>query len=242
MNGARAVPRVAAVAVVALAAGGCTAAAWRDRAHDFAQIFELTGSVGPGLGVSLRATEALQVGAGYFDGATLGFVDGRVAAIKEHRSELGISLLHAYDYRRESRELLAVRHADYADPGYDPYPFSWQTQSDRHDADVGFNVNLAIVGVGATIHLDELADFVAGCFGFDLLHDDAFGRPVDDLRRQAASLDASKRDRAFDALKRRGEAIHGYAIYSARSTRPDFQRRAMDEVAKDLAQSEKRPP
>ena len=55
-------------------------------------------------------------------------------------------------------------------------------------------------------------------------------------------LDASKRDRAFYALKRRGKAIYGYAIYSARSSRPDYQRRAMDEVAKDLALSEKRPP
>ena len=238
MNGARAL----LVATLPIVTSGCTAGAWRDRAHDFAQIFELTGSLGPGLGVSLRATEALQAGAGYFDGATLGFVDGRVAAIKEHRSEFGLSLLHTYDYRRESRELLAVRHADYSDPGYDPHPFSWQTQSDRHDADVGFNLHLAIIGIGATIHLDELADFVTGCFGFDLLHDDAYARPVDDLRRQAASLDPSRRDRAFDCLKRRGEAIHGYAIYSARSSRPDYQRRAMDEIAKELEQGGKREP
>jgi hypothetical protein len=232
--------RARALLIATLAgASGCTAGAWRDRAHDFAQIFELTGSVGPGLGVSLRATELVQVGAGYFDGATLGLVDGRVAAIKEHRSELGVSLLHTYDYRRQSRELLAVRHADYADPGYDPHPFSWQVQCDRHDADVGFNLNLAIVGIGMAIHLDELADFVAGCFGFDPLHDDAHGRPLDEVRRQAASLDPSRRDRAFDCLKRRGEATHGYAIYSARTARPDYQRRAMDEVAKELAEGAK---
>jgi hypothetical protein len=232
--------RVLCVAGVALVADGCTAGAWRDRAHDLAQIFEFTGSIGPGIGVSARATELLQVGAGYFDGSTVGIVDGRVAGLREHRSEIGLSLLHVYDYRRESRDLLAVRHADYSDPGYDPYPFSWQVQSDRHDTDIGFNLNLAIVGVGFTFRIDELFDFVAGCFGCDPLHDDAFGRPLDEVRRQAGSLDAAKRDRAFDALKRRGEATHGYAIYSARVSRPDFQRRAMDEVARDLANSETR--
>lgn len=231
------------VAGAALLAQSCTAGAWRDRAHDLAQIFEITGSFGPGLGVSVRATEAIQVGAGYFDGSTLGLVDGRLASMKEHRSEVGISLLHVYDYeRRDSRELLPVREAGFADPGYDPYPFSWQSQSDRHDTDLGVNLNLAIVGVGFTFRIDELFDFFAGCFGFDPLHDDAYGRPLDEVRRQAASLDATKRDRAFDALKRRGEATHGYAIYSARSARPDFQRRAMDEVARDLAKSEKREP
>jgi hypothetical protein len=234
--------RVVCVAGAALLACGCTAGAWRDRAHDLAQVFQLTGSVGPGLGISARATELVQVGAGYFDGATLGLVDGRVAALKEHRSEVGLSLLHVYDYRRESRDLLAVRRAAYSDPGYDPYPFSWQAQSDRRDFDLGFDLNLAIVGVGFTFRVDELFDFVAGCFGFDPLHDDAFGRPLDEVRRQAASLDAARRDRAFDALKRRGEATHGYAIYSVRSARPDFQRRAMDEVARDLAKSEKREP
>ena len=39
-----------ALLIVTLAgASGCTAGAWRDRAHDFAQIFEVTGSLGPGL-------------------------------------------------------------------------------------------------------------------------------------------------------------------------------------------------
>jgi hypothetical protein len=233
--------RALGVAGAALLAGGCSAGAWRDRAHDLAQIFEVTGSVGPGIGVSVRATELLQVGAGDFDGSTLGLVDGRVASMHEHRGEVGISLLHVYDYeRRDSRELLPIRQADYADPGYDPYPFSWQTQNDRHLTDVGVGLNLAIVGFGVTFRIDELFDFLAGCVGFDPLQDDAHGRPLDEVRRQAASLDANRRDRAFDALKRRGEATHGYAIWSARSARPDFQRRAMDEVARDLANSETR--
>jgi hypothetical protein len=225
--------RAAALGAAATLAGGCTSGAWHDRAHDLAQILDLTGSVGPGLAVSARATEAVQAGFGYFRGETVGMMEGRFTAASVRRKEFGVSLLHVYDYTRESRDLLAVRQAALPDPGYDPYPFSWQLDTDRRPLDVGFDVHLAIVGVGATFRIDELWDFVAGCFGFDLLGDDAFGRPLDEIRRQCASLDSATRDRAFDALKRRGESTHGYAIWSARGVSPDFQRRAVEEVLRD---------
>jgi hypothetical protein len=225
--------RALALAAAAAAAGGCTAGAWRDRAHDLAQIFEFTGSVGPGLAVSARATEVAQAGFGWFHGESVGVIDGRFTAVSEHRDEFGVSLLHVYEYRREGRDLLAIRHAGFSDPGYDPYPFSWQLDADRRPLDVGFNAHLAIIGIGMTFRVDELWDFVAGCFGFDPLGDDAYGRPLEEIRRQCASLDSVTRDRAFDALKRRGEATHGYAIFSANGVCPDFQRRAIEEVSND---------
>ena len=62
------------------------------------------------------------------------------------------------------------------------------------------------------------------------MRDDAWSRDLDTIRRQANSLDAKARNRAFDALLRRGEPIHGYAIYTAPDVRPSYQRRAMDVV------------
>jgi len=225
--------RALALGAAATLAGGCTAGTWRDRAHDLAQIFEFKGSVGPGLAVSARATEVAQAGFGWSRAETVGMIEGRFTAASERRTEYGVSLLHVYEYRREGRDLLAVRHAGLSDPGYDPYPFSWQLDADRRALDVGFDVHLAIVGVGATCRLDELWDFVAGCFGFDPLGDDAYGRPLEEIRRQCSSLDSVTRDRAFDALLRRGAATHGYAIWSARGVCPDFQRRAIEEIAND---------
>ena len=224
----------------AVLAGGCTAGAWRDRAHDLAQVFGCTGSIGPGLAVSARATELAQAGFGWSRAESLGLIDGRFTAASERRTEFGVSLLHVYEYRREGRDLLAIRHAGYSDPGYDPYPFSWQLDADRRALDFGFDVHLAIVGFGASVRPGELWDFVAGCFGFDPFGDDAWARPLDEIRRQCASLDSETRDRAFDALKRRGAATHGYAIWSARGVRPDFQRRAIEEVAKDASDDNER--
>jgi len=216
--------------------GGCSAAAWKDRGHDFAQIFEGSFSFGPGVAASVRVTELAQIGAGSADVVSAGLKDGRFATDREQRSELGVSLIHTYEFRRDqTKQLLDVRHPYFVDPGYDEFPLSWEMESDRHDLDVGFNLHL-FVGVDAACHLDELWDFVAGCFGFDPLHDDAYARPIAELQRQALSLDAARRDRAFDALLRRGEPVHGYAIYTASDVRPSYQRRAMEEVQEDLAE------
>jgi hypothetical protein len=230
-RGARTTARAAGGLLLALS--GCTAAAWRDRAHDLAEILDVSASLGPGWAASVRATELAQVGFGSLRGESAGVVSGRLATASEERSEFGVSLLHTYEYRRRSRELLDVRQPYFSDPGYDPYPFSWQMETDRHAADFGFDLHVAYVGVHAALHLDQVWDFVAGCFCFDPLKDDAFGRSLEELRRQAASLDPSLRDRAFDALKRRGESTHGYAIYTARDVRPSFQRRAIEEVTGD---------
>ena len=235
MNGRRSAVTFAALLFPALTAGGCSAGAWRDVGHDFAQVFDASFSVGPGFAAHVRATELVQAGFGSFDGATAGLMDGRFEAAHEQRSELGVSLLHTYEYRRDHSDLLDVRHPYYADPGFEEFPLSWEMESDRHDADLGLGLHVAYIGTSATLHLDELWDFVAGCFGFDPLRDDAWSRDVAELRKQAQSLDAAERNRAFDALLRRGEPIHGYAIYTASGVRPSYQRRAMEAIRADDA-------
>ncbi|MSR46836.1 MAG: hypothetical protein EXS13_07215 [Planctomycetes bacterium] len=221
-------------AVVAMAAlCGCSAAAWRDRAHDFAQVVEAGVTVGPGMAGQLRLTEAAQVGLGAFDGRAAGWHEGRFATFREQRDEVGVSLLHTYEYRREGSDLLDIRHPHFGDPGFERHPLSWQTEHDRQLADLGIGLHVAYVGVNATLRLGELWDALAGCVGLDPAGDDAFARPLEALRRQAQALDASRRRAAFDALLRRGEATHGYAIWTARDVMPSEQKLARDAVRAD---------
>ncbi|MBM4016507.1 MAG: hypothetical protein FJ293_16300 [Planctomycetes bacterium] len=219
-----------AVASAAAACGGCRTAAWRDRAHDFAQVFEVTATFGPGLAAQVRASEALQLGVGSFDGRAAGLVEGRFATMREQRNEVGVSLLHAYDYRRESRDLLDIRQPHFGDPGFSRHPLSWQGEHDRQLADVGLGLHVVCVGLSATLRLGELWDAVAGCFGADPAGDDAFARPLAALRRQALSLDAGARRAAFDALLRRGEETHGYPIWTSREVMPTAQKLAVEAV------------
>ncbi len=226
--------RLGALLLVATS-GGCTAAAWRDRAHDFAQVVEAGVTVGPGLAVHARVTELAQIGAGSFDGQAAGLVEGRFASSREQRSELGVSLLHTYEYRRDSRALLDLRQPYFADPGYSEHPLSWQMESDRGVADVGIGFHLAYIGLNATLRLAELGDALAGCFGFDPLNDDAYDRPLSELREQALALDAAERRAAYDAMLRRGEPIYGYAVYSVPDVIPPAQKRAEEAIRRDIA-------
>lgn len=217
-----------------LVLGGCSAAAWRDRAHDFSQVLEATATLGPGIAAEVRATEALQLGAGSFDGRSYGLMEGRFAAVREQRNELGISLLHTYDYRRDGTDLLDVRQPHFGDPGFERHPLSWQGEHDRQWADVGLGLHLAYVGLHATLRLRELWDALAGCVGFDPSGDDAFARPLEEVQRQALSLDATERRAAFDALLRRGGETHGYAIWTAVDVMPTAQKLAVDAVRHEI--------
>src|SRR5688572_27264452 len=133
MNG-----RWIALLLAASTLGGCSAGAWRDRGHDWAELFEVRGTFGVGLGAHVRATELLQLGAVSMNEAhAVGLMEGRITVVREERNELGISLLHQYEYRRSGKELLDVRHPRYGDPGWERHPMSWQTEHDRQLADVG---------------------------------------------------------------------------------------------------------
>ena len=242
-NGTRLAGGIAAAAALA----GCSSAQWRDRGHDFAQVFEATATVGPGLAVHVRASEALQLGVGSFDGRAAGLVEGRFTSLREQRNEVGVSLLHAYDYRRESSELLDVRQPHFGDPGFTRHPLSWEGEHDRQLADVGLGLHVVYVGLSATLRLGELWDALAGCFGADPAGDDAFARPLDAIRRQALSLDAGQRRAAFDALLRRGAETHGYPIWTSREVLPAAQKLAVEAVRHALetgasAQPEAAPP
>ena len=231
-------PRLGALRSLAaglLALGGCSTGAWRDRAHDFAQILDASVTVGPGVAASVRVTELAQLGFGSFDGYAAGLQEGRLATCREQRDELGVSLLHTYEYRRDGTSLLDVRHPYFADPGYERHPLSWQQESDRQDVDVGLGLHIAYIGGNVAIHFSELWDALAGCIGFDPAGDDAHGRSLEEVQRQALSLDSAKRRAAFDALLRRDAETHGYPVWTAPDVMPSAQKRARDAVQAELA-------
>jgi hypothetical protein len=236
--------RIAALLLAATTLGGCSAGAWRDRGHDWAELFEARCTIGPGLAAHARATELLQIGASSLAEAhAVGLMEGRITVVREERSELGLSLLHQYEYRRSGSKLLDVRNPRFGDPGWERHPLSWQTEHDRQLADVGLGLHIIYVGVDATFHLGELWDAVAGLVGFDPSGDDAWNRPLEELQRQACSLDAGERRAAFDALQRRGAETHGYAIWTARDVMPPAQKLACDAVKGDLeAGAQQQPP
>ena len=97
---------------------------------------------------------------------------------------------------------------------------------DRRMLDVGLSFHIALLGVDLAFRPDELVDFIAGCFGGDPQGDDAHAVDLDVLRGRARSLDARERAAAFDALLRRGEGDHGYAIYTVDGIRTPVQRDA----------------
>jgi len=227
--------RNAALLLAATTLGGCTAGAWRDRGHDFAELLEARCTFGPGLAAHARATELLQIGVTSLEEAhAIGLMEGRVTVVREERDELGLSLLHQYEYRRKGDELLDIRNPRFGDPGFERHPLSWQTEHDRHLADVGLGLHIVYVGVDATFHFGELWDALAGLVGFDPSGDDAWNRSLEELQHQACSLDAAERRAAFDALLRRGDETHGYAIWTAPDVMPAAQKLAIDAVRGEL--------
>lgn len=198
-------------------------------------MLDLGFTFGPGVNLSLRATSALQFGAGAYDGRTLGLQEGRLVNVREQRGEFGVSLAHLYTYRRNGEgALLDYRHPRWADPGHAEYPLGFKLLTDRRPLDFGVTCHLGLFGGNLAVRPDEIADFLTGLVGFDLLGDDAFEPSEEELYKQAHSLDARKRAEAMDALQRRGHDIFGYGVYTVPEVRPAFQRKALtllDEAA-----------
>jgi hypothetical protein len=215
---------------------GCAHA--RDRLVDLGEVLEVSIQAGPGMHLAGRITEVVQVGMGSFSGTSYGWKEGLLVMAREQRHEVGVSLLHTYEYRRavEYGSPLDVNHPRFGDPGYRRYPWSLVQRSDRRLLDVGLSGHLALLGFDLTLRLDELADFVTGLVGFDLLRDDSYVPSLQELRRQAVEgRSPEARNKAFEALRRRGEPTYGYALYTARDTQPRFQRQAVERVKQDLA-------
>jgi len=225
-----AVARRSLVPALALVLTSC--AGLQDTWKDATEVFDLSLTTGGGFDLNVRATESFQLGLGSHIGDTYGLIDGRLVHVREQRHELGVSMLHWYEYRRDGRgKVLDIRHPRWGDPGFEEYSMSPHMLTDREPFDLGAGLHVGYLGFNTALHLSQLADFITGLVGYDLLKDDAFSRSREELVKQAHSLDARLRAAAFNALLRRGEDIHGYAIYTNPEVRPAFQKKAVEALS-----------
>ena len=116
-----------------------------NRVLDFIDIFRVDVGVGGATGAVVRVTKWGQAGMRVFTPASLRLgLRGRNSPIfLEHTSEFGVGPLYVASNERQTTP-----------------------------AEVGFGVDLFVVGGYAGVSLDGVADFVLGFFGLDLSDDD----------------------------------------------------------------------
>jgi hypothetical protein len=141
-----------------------------NRGMDLVDIFSLRLTAGPGLRISARVTEVLQVGVGMtgpdvssaaqptaFPAYQVGWLRREGGVWRARIAEAGFSLL--YYFGSEGTPIMGSK--------------TRFGEQDRGFFDVGFAVHAAVVGAEAEVRLDEIADFLLGLVGIDFMRDDA---------------------------------------------------------------------
>ncbi len=151
---------ILAVLLGALGAGGC--AYGEQRWADFAQVFRADVGVGQGLGVHAAVTEYGHVGLGVYDATAAGWAatDAKIDPYKPVQTG-------SFDKKRTMACLLLWKTDNLrAVPN-----LAGTDKPDRPYA-IGADLFLMVVGIEFSIEPVELADFLLGVFGQDLLEDD----------------------------------------------------------------------
>lgn len=189
---------------------------FKDRVKDASEMYEFGVGFSIGLETNLRATKLFQVGFGSYGGHWAGLREGRFATWAEERVEMGFSPLYFHELNRRSKTLLDIRHPLPYESGYGTYMNDLFLLTDRGFFNIGFTLNLLAVGLDMGFECAEIADFLIGWFGFDILSDDAFSRSLDELVVQAQSRSAHRRAAAVRALRLRTGEQFDYVIITAR--------------------------
>lgn len=187
----------------------------KDRLKDASEMLELAGGISVGMEVNARATKVFQTGFGSYDGDWAGLREGLFASWEEQRVEMGISPFFYHEVFRESDTLLNIQHPLFGDPGFSVYMNDFNLFTDRGFFEVGLTANLIVLGLDVAVEGAEIADFLFGWFGWDLLHDDCYSRTLEELVIQARSVDPYRRAAAVRGLRRRTGFQFGYVINSA---------------------------
>jgi hypothetical protein len=204
------------------AASGC-AGYLRDRLKDASEIVELSAGLSIGVEANVRATKVLQAGVGSYNGDWCGLKEGRLAAWREHRVEMGIAPFFYQELKRTSDTLLEIRHPRYGESGFEIYMNDLHLITDRGLFEFGLTANLIVLGIDLDLDGAELADFLMGWFGVDILSDDAWSRTQEELVMQVNSSDPWKRAAAVRALHRVTGKRHGYVHHTSRDEFPEEQ-------------------
>ncbi|MFO0981179.1 MAG: hypothetical protein U1E76_05405 [Planctomycetota bacterium] len=219
--------------------GACSTAAVKDRCKDLSEVIDVVGSVAQGVQFQAHATQLVQAGVGSTIGWKAGLKNGHLDCWLEERNEFGLSLLYDHElFRSKGSSLLDVRHPLYGDPGYNSRFPEWQLLTDRDLLDVGIAVNIVYLGLDVNLRTYQIADFLTGIVGYDLLKDDCYAPALDELVARLRSDSARTRANAADALRRRTGEDMGYVQWTVRSETIAEQRDAARRFAEWLKQHE----
>ncbi len=207
---------------LSIAAGGC-AGYFHDRVKDASEMFEFGIGYSMGVAVNVRATKLAQVGVGGYSGEWAGLRDGSFATWIEERTEFGVTPLYYHEVFRKSDELIDIHHPLFWDPGHEQFLNDLFLLTDRGFFEVGLTINTVLVGVDVSFELAEIADFVAGLAGLDILSDDAYSVPSDILLKRLQSRSAWKRYAAARALRRATGYDFGYTLFTVRDEHTEDQ-------------------
>jgi hypothetical protein len=203
--------RRAAIAGVAALLTACSSAHIQDSLKDLSETIELVGSISSGVQLQFRVTQVAQAGAGSTVGWKAGLKKGHLDAWYEEVDELGVSLLYMHEvFRAQGSHLIDMRTALYGEPGYNAGFPEYRLYTDRNFFDIGGCFNCVFIGLEAVIRPAEIADWVTGLFGYDLLRDDCYQPSQDDLVARLRSDNARVRLNAADSLRRRTGEDYGY--------------------------------
>ncbi|MBI4617371.1 MAG: hypothetical protein HY720_27420 [Planctomycetes bacterium] len=175
-----------------------------DRALDLADIPGLSLLGGYGLSANVRATKAVQAGAGWYRAGRFGFLGRHAGAWWEERWEGGVSIAYAHHFLMGTACGPIQEHQDFRDwtsvddgvPGNENGAklgdIDILGKSDRDFFDVGATAMLGVVGVDAEIRLAELADFLLGLGAIDISADDTTRRERDRMVDLARTMVAQR--------------------------------------------------
>lgn len=156
---------------------GCQGVYFHDRGQDFADIWRLGLTYGPGALVNVRATKLVQVGLGGMDGYKFGLQGRARGHWKEFRGEGGVSFIYFINYNKTfisgnetlAEKIAAVRPKDQGEEilaDLDPF------YGDRSLTEIGFTVHAFAIGVEFAFDFYSFMDFLGGWFLIDPQQDD----------------------------------------------------------------------
>jgi hypothetical protein len=147
----------------------------KDLAADAADIVSLEVSFGAGILVDVQPTKILEVGVGYADVGKVGWRDRAAGYYHEIRKEGGLSGVY---YRHMDLEPVYGTSDLFHKRARTMRDFALRHNSDRHWADIGGQVHLAVMGGSAYVSPKQAVDFVVAVVSFPY---NALIRPVGNL-------------------------------------------------------------
>ncbi|MFO7900277.1 MAG: hypothetical protein R6V58_14600 [Planctomycetota bacterium] len=190
---------LALLPLVLLAGAGCKGPTLRDRYDDSAEIFRLNVGLGPGLLANAHVSRAVALGLGTYQARRYGFRNGHGWIWDERRYDTNLVLpiwgwedVDATYYGSMPVSLIHGDDKDPLRPGEEPGRWKWArnpltiNNPNRGWGEISANLHLVFIGLDAGIDFGELADYLLGWFGVDIMGDDS--------RTGAEGIDVERHD------------------------------------------------